>query len=88
MRRAGVSEGSPLSTARAHTHTDTQAQGARRGGAVRERARGAAASKVCSGSGRFAPLHTAHVGSTEGVRWKGYLSSLLHAAAFSVAKTP
>ena len=29
-----------------------------------------------------------HVGSTEGVRWKGYPSKLLHAAAFRVAKTP
>ena len=27
-------------------------------------------------------------GSTEGVRWKGYPSKLLHAAAFRVAKTP
>ena len=31
---------------------------------------------------------TCHVGSTEGVRWKGYPSKLLHAAAFRVAKTP
>ena len=28
------------------------------------------------------------VGPTEGVRWKGYPCTLLHAAAFRVAKTP
>ena len=33
-------------------------------------------------------LSAQHVGSTEGVRWKGYPCTLLHAAAFRVAKTP
>ena len=28
------------------------------------------------------------VGATEGVRWKGYPCTLLHAADFRVAKTP
>ena len=30
----------------------------------------------------------AHVGSTEGVRWKGYPCTLLHVAAFRGSKTP
>ena len=34
------------------------------------------------------PAQTDALGSTEGVRWKGYPSKLLHAAAFRVAKTP
>ena len=29
-----------------------------------------------------------YIRATEGVRWKGYPSKLLHAAAFRVAKTP
>ena len=31
---------------------------------------------------------SAQVGETEGVRWKGYPCTLLHAAAFRAAKTP
>ena len=34
------------------------------------------------------PRKTNHVGSTEGVRWKGYPSRQLHAAAFRVAWIP
>ena len=34
------------------------------------------------------PRTLPHVGSTEGVRWKGYPSKELHAAALRVAKTP
>ena len=34
------------------------------------------------------PPRPSHVGSTDGVRWKGYFATLLHAAALRVAKTP
>ena len=44
--------------------------------------------RVYGRAGRTQLSASCHVGSTEGVRWKGYKSKLLHAAAFRVAKTP
>ena len=46
-----------------------------------EGASASASSSTCSSSAE-------QVGATEGVRWKGYPCTLLHAAAFRVAKTP
>ena len=50
--------------------------------------RGAARGKLRHTAKQAVQASALQVGATERVRWKGYPSKLLHAAAFRVAKTP
>ena len=80
----------PRRRARAHTR---RARSVRTHGQARRRlptsAHERSSVQACGGQTLTeCQLMREHVGSTEGVRWKGYPSKEMHAAAFRVAKTP